>query len=176
MRILYATDGSEGAAAAGRLLARLALGPQDAILLLRVDYPEEEEFFGKPAEALPRNPRAQRYLRRLGAFERAREALHGTTARIETQVRVGAPAEQILACAREWSADLVVVGAMGQSAAPRYFVGSVAERVLRHAVCDVLLARPVRHGLERVLVAVDGSAVAVRVVARAALLPLPPQT
>jgi nucleotide-binding universal stress UspA family protein len=40
--------------------------------------------------------------------------------------------------AREFGADLVVVGTHGRSGILRLLAGSVAEKVVRHAVCDVL--------------------------------------
>lgn len=56
-------------------------------------------------------------------------------------LRRGAPASEILSVAREWRADLIVVGTHGQGGVARLLVGSVAEAVLRHASCPVLVAR-----------------------------------
>jgi nucleotide-binding universal stress UspA family protein len=53
-------------------------------------------------------------------------------------VRAGKPAEAILAYADEQGADLIVMGAHGESAVVRFFLGSVAERVVRHATVPVL--------------------------------------
>lgn len=44
--------------------------------------------------------------------------------------------------ADERGADLVVVGSRGSSGLERFLLGSVAERVVRHAHCPVLVARP----------------------------------
>ncbi|GGB62459.1 hypothetical protein GCM10011316_38000 [Roseibium aquae] len=57
------------------------------------------------------------------------------------QVR-NAPAEEILSTARDDSADLVVVGTHGRSGLARFFLGSVAEAVLRRADRDVLAVPP----------------------------------
>jgi len=35
--------------------------------------------------------------------------------------------------------DLIIIGATGTNAVSRYFIGSVAENVTRHAACDVLV-------------------------------------
>lgn len=52
------------------------------------------------------------------------------------------PALEILAAAKQENADLVVVGTTGESGLLRLFLGSVADEVLRGAVCDVLAVPP----------------------------------
>lgn len=55
--------------------------------------------------------------------------------------RVGKPAEQILTYARENAIDLIVMGRGGQSGLfAAASIGSVAEAVVRHAACPVLVA------------------------------------
>lgn len=54
--------------------------------------------------------------------------------------RFGGAAEDICGFAEERHADLVVVGSRG-AGATRALLGSVAERVVRHAPCPVLVAR-----------------------------------
>lgn len=46
--------------------------------------------------------------------------------------------------ATDYKADLVVVGSHGRTGLARAWLGSVAERVVRNAPCDVLVARPVK--------------------------------
>ncbi len=60
----------------------------------------------------------------------------------------GAPAEEIVAAAREWQADLIVLGTHGRSGVGRLLMGSTAEGVLRHAPCPVL-AVPARANAPR---------------------------
>jgi nucleotide-binding universal stress UspA family protein len=57
-------------------------------------------------------------------------------------VRVGSPAHVILNVAREWESDLVVLGTHGRRGLPRFFLGSVAETVLRKAPCSALVIPP----------------------------------
>jgi nucleotide-binding universal stress UspA family protein len=56
-------------------------------------------------------------------------------------LREGSPAEQIVATAKEWGADLIVMGSHGRSGVTRLFLGSVADKVLRSATCPVLLVK-----------------------------------
>lgn len=58
---------------------------------------------------------------------------------VEGKVRLGLTAREILAEAEEWRADLLVLGSRGRTGAYRFRIGSVAESVLRRALCDVLL-------------------------------------
>lgn len=53
----------------------------------------------------------------------------------------GSPYAEIVRCATEWGADYVVVGSHGRSGLVRVVLGSVAERVVRHAHSSVLVAR-----------------------------------
>jgi nucleotide-binding universal stress UspA family protein len=56
-------------------------------------------------------------------------------------VKVGAPATEIVKAAREWPADVIVIGSHGRTGVPRAILGSVAEAVVRHAPCPVLVVR-----------------------------------
>lgn len=56
-------------------------------------------------------------------------------------IRVGKPAHEILAVAKEWPADVIVVGSHGRHGIPRVLLGSVAETVMREAECPVLVIR-----------------------------------
>jgi universal stress protein A len=55
--------------------------------------------------------------------------------------RIGSPAQEILRLAQETRADLIVVGTHGRNGLKRLALGSVAETVIRHACCPVLIAR-----------------------------------
>lgn len=57
-------------------------------------------------------------------------------------VRIGKPADEILAVAREIGADLIVLGTKGLTGVERIVLGSVAEKVVREAGCTVEVARP----------------------------------
>ena len=118
------------------------------------------------------------------ALDAAQRALDKSAARIERSIRRGAAAAQIREAAREVAADaarseedtLVVVGSQGHSGIELFFLGSVAERVARHAPCPVLVARPLHGGLHRILVAIDGSGFADAAVDYLGRLPLPEET
>jgi nucleotide-binding universal stress UspA family protein len=77
---------------------------------------------------------AQRLCRILGQEDR--ERLKATS-----EVRVGAPAAAIREAAHVQHCDLVVMGTHGRSGMAHLLLGSVAEKVVRHAPCPVLTVR-----------------------------------
>ena len=58
----------------------------------------------------------------------------------EIELRSGPPAREILACAKERGADLIII-ASHRPDFSNYLLGSTADRVVRHAVCSVLVRR-----------------------------------
>lgn len=54
---------------------------------------------------------------------------------------VGKPGEEVVTSARNWAADVIVIGSHGRVGVTRLLVGSVAEFVMRHAPCPVLVVR-----------------------------------
>lgn len=79
----------------------------------------------------------------------------------------GDPAERILGAAEEEGVDLIVVGNKGMTGARRFLLGSVPQKVMEYAPCDVLIVRTVMQSLgelgpgEGGIVAIAGHKVAV---------------
>jgi nucleotide-binding universal stress UspA family protein len=136
-RVLLPTDLSEHSARAlplARRLATVLAAPGDPMLLpLFVEVPEVDT--DAPAIIAAQIEQAEV---ELGAFLASVPPVAGA----EGTVRVGSPANEILAVARQWDADLVVLGTHGRRGLPRFFLGSVAETVLRKAPCSALVIPP----------------------------------
>jgi universal stress protein A len=62
-------------------------------------------------------------------------------ARVTSQVMNGEPYATILSIAKEGSFDLIAMGTHGRTGIAHLVLGSVAERVVRHAPCPVLTIR-----------------------------------
>lgn len=62
---------------------------------------------------------------------------------METRVVVGEPVSEICRAVGREQADLIVMGSHGRTGLSHLLLGSVAERVIRHASCPVLVARKV---------------------------------
>jgi universal stress protein A len=82
-----------------------------------------------------------------GVVNEARRQLEALAATIndlpvETHAVVGYTGDAIIDTARSCQADLIVMGTQGHSGLTRLLLGSVAEKVLRHAPCPVLTVKP----------------------------------
>lgn len=62
----------------------------------------------------------------------------------KAEVRIGAPAAEIVAAAADLKADLLCIGTHGRTGLAHFLLGSVAERIVRHAPCPVLTVRPTK--------------------------------
>ena len=71
----------------------------------------------------------------------AREKLAGKV-KFELVTRSGDAAVGILQAAADVGADLVVMATHGRTGISHFFIGSVAEQVVREATCPVLTIRP----------------------------------
>jgi nucleotide-binding universal stress UspA family protein len=98
--------------------------------------------------------------------------------KVFSEVHLGFPRKAIPEYAKEWSADLVMVGSHGQSAVTRFLLGSVAQAVLRTSPCSVEIVRSglhPSHGI-KVLLATDGSECSAKAVHSVAKSPWPKGT
>ena len=68
---------------------------------------------------------------------RAKKA--GVTATVV--LRDGDPADQIVRACRAAKSDLIIVGTHGRRGLPKFFLGSIAERVVSTATCPVVTVR-----------------------------------
>ena len=78
-------------------------------------------------------------LGRAADCEAAVARLRSGGATAEADVRTGDPAHEIVACARERAASVIVIGSRGQTGMRRLVLGSVARGVLLQAPCSVLI-------------------------------------
>jgi nucleotide-binding universal stress UspA family protein len=167
-RVLYATDGSEAASAAARLLALLPLPSGSAVqaVLVLDAHPWQVPESLKGAE--------REWGRGVLGEAEARLAREGV--QVTHSLVRGAPAFEILKAADAFDADLVVVGSHGRTGLERFLLGSVAENVAKHTRHPVLVARTPTQGLRRVVLAVDGSEHAARAADFIVDFPLPSDT
>lgn len=142
---VLATDGSPHSAEAARFAAALPQSPElhwTALhvvrpAVLRSLLPEYRERHGDRATEIGRLQRAEAEQ----LAEGAAAILRGAGRDGSPAIRDGDPVAEIVECAREHQADLIVAGARGVSPIQALLVGSVADRLLREAHCSVLLVR-----------------------------------
>ncbi len=73
------------------------------------------------------------------------EHLGGLTPAPTTKVVVGRAFVEIIATAREWEADLIVLCTHGRGAISHMLLGSTTEKVVRKSPCPVMTVRDPKH-------------------------------
>jgi len=162
LKILIATDGSRHSEMAYSTLRALKLPPQTKFMVMTVV--PEHTFLGGITLHMLRGDAAAREQAHKAQDEKAAllleqpaELMRKTGASVETIVRRGNPAEQIIKQAHEFRADLVAVGAKGITDSRRFPLGSVAQKVMKYSATSVLIAREQTAKIRQVLLAIDGS-------------------
>lgn len=117
-RLLVATDGSEGSAAATRLAGAIARRHESSVLQLHVNGANSRHAMAMEAE----------------------ELMEATGTEPVQLIEVGPAHERIAAAADSDRASLIVLGSRGLRGIRA--LGSVSERVVHEASCSVLIARP----------------------------------
>jgi len=139
-------DGSEDSFQAVRFLQTLALPRRTKLRLLsvveRVRYPSTAppSVRGQLVVMLKELEEERRgELDKI--LERAAAELDDRVTRVTRYTPTGDPAEEIVATANDFDADLVVVGAHGLGRMARALLGSVSQKVLHNARCPVLIVK-----------------------------------
>jgi nucleotide-binding universal stress UspA family protein len=146
-KILCPTDFSEFSVWALEIALRLAKWYESEITVMHVVprvlmHPEYFPYMQEPVLPSPDvRKQAQEELDRF--TEKARKADIPTMARLEE----GDSVEEILTCASELPADLVVMGTHGRRGFERLVLGSVTVKVMRKGVCPLLTVSSEPRGL-----------------------------
>ncbi|MDA8255746.1 MAG: universal stress protein [Betaproteobacteria bacterium] len=125
-RILLATDGSPHSEAATELAGHFAAQAGLPVSVVSVVVSRHNDESRKEAER---------------AVAAAVDRLTGMGLRAEGLVEEGRPDEAIVKAAESGGADLIVVGSHGRTGLTKILLGSVAERVIGHAACPVLVVK-----------------------------------
>lgn len=139
-RILVPVDFSDSSARALRNAAKQAAKSDGSLIIVHV-VPADYGWLGIGREELRDLDRSlqRQAANQLRAFA-DENVSHNLT--VELEVRVGQPAEQILAAARESQCDSIMLSTRGLTGLDRYLIGSVAHRITQLAPCPVVLLRP----------------------------------
>lgn len=73
--------------------------------------------------------------------EKTEEKLRAAGFSVSPSLQEGDPKSKIIDVAKEWKADLIVLGSHGRKGMQRFLLGSVAESVVRHSDCSVEIVR-----------------------------------
>jgi nucleotide-binding universal stress UspA family protein len=142
-RILHPTDFSRASGAAFKRAVQMAKADRAQLLLVHVlapPMPIAGEGYISPSVYEDLEASSRRYgQKHLSALQaKARKA----GARAVTLLLEGGLAhEQIIRAARSKKADLIVIGTHGRTGLAKFFLGSIASRVVAGASCPVLTVR-----------------------------------
>jgi nucleotide-binding universal stress UspA family protein len=139
--ILLADDGSEHAQAAVTMLADMKLPRTSHIHVLGVITPVQ----------------AAEHVKFDSVLERTTNSLISRSLDADGELLLGYPAEKVIEYADVHKPDLIVLGAKGLRSTLGILLGGVAQQVVEYACCPVLIVRAPFNGLNRILVASDGS-------------------
>jgi nucleotide-binding universal stress UspA family protein len=145
--VVLAVDGSPEAQRAVEWVCALALprGAEVAVVGIAEvvdDFPADsrsEREYARDAD-LALIQRAQLHTAETNVWA-ALDRLHISGAQIFPIVRTGQPAAEIVRIVQEQDANLLVIGARGQTRAEPFPLGGVAEKLVRFAPCSVLVTR-----------------------------------
>ena len=145
MKILVAYDGSDSSKKAIELLSRMAKSDDEVILLTVIPAELLSSTFTKmllPTIDLSSVAKDSSFKERAEeTLKEAAKKIENKVEKIETIVETGDPADEILVTAKSKACDLIVVGYKGYGKEGRFLIGSVTDKVVRHAYCSVMVVR-----------------------------------
>jgi nucleotide-binding universal stress UspA family protein len=159
LKALIPLDGTSLSESAFELLPLLKAMGFDSVRLVSVwesaweESESKREGFGEATE------KGQAYLE--AYLQQKSETVRATGLEAEPMVRLGRAAEELIEAARD--VDLVLIATHGRSGIARWWLGSVADKVVREVECPVLLIGPnvsqaaAPSLLQRILLPLDGS-------------------
>lgn len=143
-KILLTLDGSKESEAVIPYIQELAARLKAGVILLQV-VPPPSPVITIPGETMqiPYTP-AQVELWKIDAaayLEKMAEGFKSRHIEVRSEVRVGDPAQEIIAAADEFKADLVAMSTHGRSGIRRWALGSTADKVLHGGNTSLFLVR-----------------------------------
>ena len=133
-RILIAVDGSEVSRRALERVARF-LKEEAEVALVTVVRP----IYRDPPYTGYADPKDEEEQRRV--LYAARDVLDREGIAAAGLAPVGDPADEILKAAKDFEADLIVMGARSLGTVERLVLGSVSTKVMHEASCDILIVK-----------------------------------
>jgi len=137
-RVLCPTDYSEAAQRAIEYALRVAQPSDAEIVLAHVLHVAEGDMADERGRWLKLDEALALQAKKLGEIQ---QSLLGGYPKCSVEVPIGSPAEKILEIAAARDVDLIVTGTRGRSEIVGLLLGSVADKLVRHAICPVMVVR-----------------------------------
>lgn len=144
-RLLIAYDGSDASQKALDVAANCSQ-PEDEVVLLTVIPAAltESTFTNMLLPTIDLSTVVQPGTFKEKAVEnlsKVAKQLECKVSKVEVVVEAGDPADEILLIAKKYDADMVLIGFKGYGKEGRFLLGSVTDKVVRHASRSVLVVR-----------------------------------
>ncbi len=144
-KMLVAYDGSDASKKAIDMVMKCSNSDDEITLLTVVPAELSESSFTKML--LPTIDLSK--IVKSGSFkDKAKETLstivndiENNVSKVDIEVEDGDPADEILITAKKMQADIIVLGYKGYGKEGRFLLGSVTDKVVRHASVSVLVVR-----------------------------------
>jgi nucleotide-binding universal stress UspA family protein len=140
-KMLVAYDGSEGAdKALERAIFFAESGDEIILIAVITSEPTMSAYIDNWASESA-GAKAMEHINQAIAEAKRLLSLAGKSSAVTGFVRRGNAAEEIIKAAQEFNSTLLLIGHRGQSKISTFPIGSVAEKVVRHAQVPVIVVR-----------------------------------
>jgi nucleotide-binding universal stress UspA family protein len=144
-RLLVAYDGSEASTKAIDLAVQCSTHDDELVLLTVIPAALVESTFTNMllptidlSTVVTPGTFKEKAIENLGKI--AKE-LEGKLSKVEIAVEAGDPADEILLVAKKYDSDIILIGYKGYGKEGRFLLGSVTDKVVRHASRTVMVVR-----------------------------------
>jgi nucleotide-binding universal stress UspA family protein len=144
-KMLVAYDGSDASKKAVDMVIKCANKEDQIVLLTVVPAELAESSFTKmllPTIDLSSIVKSGSFKQKaMESLNKIVKEIEHEVSKVEIAVEAGDPADEILLSAKKYNADIIVVGYKGYGKEGRFLLGSVTDKVVRHASMSVLVVR-----------------------------------
>ena len=144
-KMLVAYNGSEASKKAIDLVCKCANKEDEITLLTVVPAELAESSFTRmllPTIDLSEIVKSGSFKQKaMESLTKIKKDIDSKVSKVSIAVEAGDPADEILLSAKKYNANIIVVGYKGYGKEGRFLLGSVTDKVVRHATVSVLVVR-----------------------------------
>jgi nucleotide-binding universal stress UspA family protein len=144
-KLLVAYDGSEASTKAIDLAIQCSTHDDELVLLTVIPAALVESTFTNMllptidlSTVITPGTFKEKAMENLGKIAKQ---LEGKVSKVDVAVEAGDPADEILLVAKKYDSDIILVGYKGYGKEGRFLLGSVTDKVVRHASRSVMVVR-----------------------------------
>ena len=144
-KMLIAYDGSDASVKAVDMVLKCANKEDEIIILTVVPAELAESSFTKmllPTIDLSSVVKSGSFkVKAMESLKKVVSKIEPSVSKVNVVVEAGDPADEILITAKKHEADIIIIGYKGYGKEGRFLLGSVTDKVVRHASKSVLVVR-----------------------------------